>query len=198
MYLYGSSFWHGRIDLYSFIVRCDDWHRVLDKLQTGNSSLYPFQLTFKPLITMLPVVAGSSSFTIIDDVWNSFSFDVQGSLIPTWLLSIGHYSIEYDIPVFILVAVGCAFTSSSSLGLMSLSSFSLKNVSRNNRSRPMKVQYSISSLYGRYSVQYRPKTNQPNLWRVDFWTSLDWMENCNLKSSSLLIAHNKKIRDRLD
>ena len=72
----------------------------LDKLQTGNSSLYPFQLTFKPLITMLPVVAGSSSFTIIDDVWNSFSFDVQGSLIPTWLLSIGHYSIEYPCLYF--------------------------------------------------------------------------------------------------
>ena len=56
---------------------------------------------------MLPVVAGSSSFTIIDDVWNIFSFYVQVSLIIQYQLGCWVSDTPVlSIPVFILVAVG--------------------------------------------------------------------------------------------
>lgn len=55
---------------------------------------------------MLPVVAGSSSFTIIDDVWNIFSFIVQVSLIQYQLGCWVSDTPVLSIPVFILVAVG--------------------------------------------------------------------------------------------
>ena len=168
---------------------------------------------------MLPVVAGSSSFTIIDDVWNIFSFYVQVSLIIQYQLGCWvSDTTVLSIPVFILVAVGLCLHHRRRVFVrrcLSPLSFSLKTFPAAPQQQltaavqpaPAPANESVVLVtyippvleFRMYQQRYRPRTNQPNLWRVDFRMSLiiRLMRWWDLQSSSLLIAHYKKIRNRL-